>query len=207
MNKGLCNYLFVAIAILAFSTLAINSFAESVPRPEYPRSQFERAVWTNLKGVWTYIRTDLWTAHSYVQNPEEFKNWLTPNEKRPMFTNYAEEKNNNQPYILDEYGGIKWVSKSMREFSWGYSEPKPIEEYYDRLSKLTDAILTTGYITGYCYTQFTDVEQEQNGICNFDRSLKFDTENIKAIFSKILPDFMKFSNSGLKPSSHKPINP
>lgn len=140
---------------------------------------------------WTHVRTDLWTAHCYVQNPEEFKNWLTPNEKRPIFTNYAEEKFKNQPYILDEYGGIKWVSKSMSESSWGYSQPNSIEEYYDKLEKLTDAILTTSYITGYCYTQFTDVEQEQNGIYNFDRSLKFDMKKIKAIFSKVPPEFEK----------------
>jgi beta-galactosidase/beta-glucuronidase len=138
---------------------------------------------------WTHIRTDLWTAHCYVQNPEEFKNWLTPNEKRQIFTNYAVEKYNNQPYILDEYGGIKWVSKSMSESSWGYSQPNSIEEYYDQLGKLTDAILTTSYITGYCYTQFTDVEQEQNGIYNLDRSLKFDMKKIKAIFSKVPPEF------------------
>jgi len=138
---------------------------------------------------WTHVRTDLWTAHCYVQNPEEFKKYLTPNEKRQIFTNYAVEKYNKQPYILDEFGGIKWVSKSMSESSWGYSEPKSIEEYYDRLGKLTDAILTTSYISGYCYTQFTDVEQEQNGIYNYDRSLKFDMKRIRAIFSKVPPEF------------------
>ena len=140
---------------------------------------------------WTHVKTDLWTAHCYVQNPEEFKNYLAPKEKGKIFTNYAEEKYNNQPYILDEYGGIKWVSKSMSESSWGYSQPNSIEEYYIKLEKLTDAILTTGYITGYCYTQFTDVEQEQNGIYNYDRSLKFDMKKIKAIFSKVPPGYRK----------------
>jgi beta-galactosidase/beta-glucuronidase len=140
---------------------------------------------------WTHVRTDLWTAHCYVQNPEEFKNYLAPKEKGKIFTNYAEEKYNNQPYILDEYGGIKWVSKSMSESSWGYSQPNSIEEYYEKLEKLTDAILTTSYITGYCYTQFTDVEQEQNGIYNYDRSLKFDMKRIKAIFSKVPPEYRR----------------
>ena len=31
------------------------------------------------------------------------------------------------------------------------------------------------HITGFCYTQITDVEQEQNGIYNYDRTPKFDT--------------------------------
>ena len=72
----------------------------------------------------------------------------------------------------------------MSESSWGYSQPNSIEEYYDKLEKLTDAILTTSYITGYCYTQFTDVEQEQNGIYNYDRSEKFDMKRISNIFQK-----------------------
>ena len=37
---------------------------------------------------------------------------------------------------------------------------------------------------GFCYTQLTDVEQEQNGIYCYDRSAKFDMDRIKAIFSK-----------------------
>jgi hypothetical protein len=59
------------------------------------------------------------------------------------------------------------------------------------LGKLTDAILTTKYISGYCYTQLTDVEQEQNGIYNYDRSLKFDMTKIKAIFSKVPAAYQK----------------
>ena len=39
-------------------------------------------------------------------------------------------------------------------------------------------------VWGYCYTQLTDVEQEQNGIYFYDRSSKFDRKRIKAIFSK-----------------------
>jgi hypothetical protein len=33
---------------------------------------------------------------------------------------------------------------------------------------------------GYCYTQLTDVHQEQNGIYRFDRSEKFDMARIAA---------------------------
>ena len=39
-------------------------------------------------------------------------------------------------------------------------------------------------VWGYCYTQLTDVEQEQNGIYFYDRSSKFDMKRIHAIFSK-----------------------
>lgn len=38
-------------------------------------------------------------------------------------------------------------------------------------------------VCGYCYTQLTDVEQEQNGIYCYDRTPKFNMARIKAIFS------------------------
>jgi len=34
---------------------------------------------------------------------------------------------------------------------------------------------------GYCYTQLTDVYQEENGIYTFDREEKFDMERIAAV--------------------------
>jgi len=34
---------------------------------------------------------------------------------------------------------------------------------------------------GYCYTQLTDVFQEENGVFFFDRSPKFDLERLRAI--------------------------
>jgi hypothetical protein len=38
------------------------------------------------------------------------------------------------------------------------------------------------HVTGWCYTQLTDVEQEQNGIYNYDRTPKFDMARIAKIF-------------------------
>ena len=45
-------------------------------------------------------------------------------------------------------------------------------------------ILDQAHMSGYCYTQLTDVEQEQNGIYNYDRSEKFDMKRIAGIFGK-----------------------
>lgn len=36
--------------LLSFTVNATND----IPRPEYPRPQFERAEWINLNGTWTY---------------------------------------------------------------------------------------------------------------------------------------------------------
>ena len=37
---------------------------------------------------------------------------------------------------------------------------------------------------GFCYTQLTDVEQEQNGLYTYNRKAKFDPEIIKEIVSR-----------------------
>ena len=68
------------------------------------------------------------------------------------------------------------------EFSWGYGErPRSIEEFYDRFEQLCSILLDDPAMFGYCYTQLTDVYQEQNGIYDFNRGTKFDMARIRAV--------------------------
>ena len=53
------------------------------------------------------------------------------------------------------------------------------------MEKLVDAIQASGEITGFCYTQLTDIEQEKNGIYTYDRRTKLNIDRIKSIFEKI----------------------
>ena len=137
-----------------------------------------------------HIRTDLWTEHTYEQQPEKLLELLTPTAEMGVWR--RSPKNSipygGQPYLIDEYGGIKWIPTSEQQFaedSWGYGDdPKTLEEFYTRLEALTDVILGLDHISGFCYTQLTDIEQEQNGVYNYDRSEKFDMERIKKILSK-----------------------
>lgn len=135
-----------------------------------------------------HVITDLWTVHNYEQNPDKFADYFVIREdgRYPQLDPSREVSYGGQPFLIDEYGGIKWVDGSQfADNSWGYGDsPRTLEEFYDRLEKLTDVILNVPYMSGYCYTQLTDVEQEQNGIYNYDRSCKFDMERIRKIFSK-----------------------
>lgn len=168
-----------------------------------------------------HIKTDIWATHNYEQNPEKLKEkifngtrWFqTPNQytglhrenvgfNRPTdnsiydFPTYDAP---TMPYILDEFGGIKWVKGQDKatgndtKKSWGYGEPPhSLEEFYTRLEGQVDALMSIAdNVWGYCYTQLTDVEQEQNGIYFYDRSKKFDMKRIKAIFSKTPPSGKK----------------
>lgn len=141
-----------------------------------------------------HVITDLWTVHNYEQNPEKLAEWFVVKDgKYPTQDARREVPYGGQPFFIDEYGGIKWIDGSQfANNSWGYGEgPKTLEEFYDRLEGQTDAILAVPYMSGYCYTQLTDVEQEQNGIYNYDRSKKFDMNRINKIFSKVPERFKK----------------
>lgn len=140
-----------------------------------------------------HVKTDIFSVHQYEQDPAKFTAWIAPvdGKVRQHDLENREVEYDGQPYLVDEYGGIKWVvGQEFSEISWGYGNaPKTIEEVYERMEALTDAILGFDHICGYCYTQLTDVEQEQNGIYNYDRTEKFDMERIRAIFSKVPEGF------------------
>ena len=135
-----------------------------------------------------HVMTDVFSVHQYMQNPDDLKKWLAPVDGlvRHHDLEHREVEYDGQPYLVDEYGGIKWVvGQEFSEISWGYGDaPKTLDEFYQRLEALTDVILGFDHICGYCYTQLTDVEQEQNGIYNYDRTPKFDMEKIRAVFTK-----------------------
>ena len=135
-------------------------------------------------------KTDLFTVHTYEQNPDSLKKLLTIRKNGSLYQardwhKDFEVKYSGQPYIVDEYGGIGLDLGGKKTDGWGYGHsPTTFEEFYTRLEKLTDIILSLDHISGYCYTQLTNVEQEQNGIYNYDRTEKFDMKRIHAIFSK-----------------------
>lgn len=93
-----------------------------------------------------------------------------------------------QPFFVSEFGGIWWnpaeadrPQSATRSGSWGYGDRvRTLDEFYARFDGLVGALLDHPDMFGYCYTQLTDVFQEENGIFGFDRSAKFDTERIRA---------------------------
>ena len=50
------------------------------------------------------------------------------------------------------------------------------------MEKLTDVVLKTKHIQGFCYTQLTDIEQETNGVYLYDRKNKFNVNKLRKIF-------------------------
>ena len=68
---------------------------------------------------------------------------------------------------------------------WGYGKSvKDEDEFFERLKGLTDVLLDNPDIFAYCYTQLTDVEQEQNGLLTYEREFKFDPARYHEILSR-----------------------
>ena len=136
---------------------------------------------------YVHVRTDLWTVHNYEQDPDRLREKLTPTEAGGVFRNHPdrEAEYQGQPYLVDEFGGIKWIPPDRRphsETSWGYGQaPETIEEFYERLEGQVAALASLDHVAGFCYTQLTDIEQEQNGLYNYDRTEKFDMDRIAGI--------------------------
>ena len=106
-----------------------------------------------------HVMTDVFSVHQYMQNPDDLKKWLAPVDGlvRHHDLEHREVEYDGQPYLVDEYGGIKWVvGQEFSEISWGYGDaPKTLDEFYQRLEALTDVILGFDHICGYCYTQLS----------------------------------------------------
>jgi hypothetical protein len=62
-----------------------------------------------------------------------------------------------------------------------YGSIQSSAELLEKYRELMSAIGSLPFLCGFCYTQFTDVEQEQNGLLKFDRSPKVDPESIAKI--------------------------
>ena len=126
-----------------------------------------------------HAETDIFDTHDYEQNPDVFLPRYAPG--APLYDPFAGRQHfgGNTPLFVSEYGGIRWTDD---ENGWGYGEgPKTEAEFLERYRALTTALLQNPEHMGFCYTQLTDVEQEQNGLYTYDRKAKFDPAIIKSI--------------------------
>ncbi|MBE6598564.1 MAG: beta-galactosidase [Ruminococcaceae bacterium] len=130
-----------------------------------------------------HVATDIYDVHNYHQDIEKFASYYAADGSHidPLFGD-RQYYDKTKPFFVSEYGGIRW---SDDEKGWGYGNaPQSEEEFLTRLKGLTDVLLDNPYIFAFCYTQLTDIEQEQNGLYSYDRKAKFPPEVIAPIFSK-----------------------
>ena len=82
--------------------------------------------------------------------------------------------------MLTEFGGISMTEETD---GWGYTTVGK-EGFLEEFSRVVDAVYDSELISGFCYTQLCDVQQEMNGLLTVEHEFKFPPEKIKAVLDK-----------------------
>ena len=123
----------------------------------------------------------MYDVHDYEQNPEIFKSHYEPlitGEGQAFYNQPVTTSpyDGSQPYFVSEFGyGAFWdinkVETNNGQFSgsWGYGNAPKQKQSLARLRDWCPPLLDNPGICAFCYTQFTDVMQEMNGLFSYDR--------------------------------------
>ncbi|MBD2868452.1 glycoside hydrolase family 2 protein [Paenibacillus arenilitoris] len=129
---------------------------------------------------WEHVKSDMYTVHDYEYRENVLAGRYTspelavksdPQGRKIILPGYKYE---GEPVQMSEFGGISYLRNSGD--GWGYSAAKDDRDFLDRLLAVMRPIRSAGGLQGYCYTQLTDVEQEKNGLLDFDRNPKLPLE-------------------------------
>ncbi len=131
---------------------------------------------------WEHVVTDLLTIHDYHPAAETLSarygtaeaSQRTAQERleHGRVTALPNADLTDQPVILSEFGGIRFHPEGD---GWGYQQVDSPEALLERYRALIAAASSPG-LTGFCYTQFADTFQEQNGLLFSDRTPKVPLE-------------------------------
>ena len=119
---------------------------------------------------WEHTCGELITIHDYTQAGQQLKKMfgtleailaikMKPGDKALFADGYEYQ---GQPIFLSEFGGVK-------------------NGLAEKIAEVTRAVQESPLICGYCYTQLTDIENEQNGLLTYGREPKIPLETIRAI--------------------------
>lgn len=142
---------------------------------------------------WEHAQTDIVTIHEYTERgndlAERYQKYRQNRTSAPFthqrLTHLPGYAYNGEPVMITEFGGVKLESEQTPNEGWGYGNPaRSPEEFVRRLQDLVSSIRSLEDVSGYCYTQLTDVEQETNGLLTFDRKAKVPTQHLAAIFGR-----------------------
>lgn len=181
-------------------------FNESWGVPDLPKSAPQRhlvtAVYHLLRALdgsrvvvdndgWEHGLTDLFTIHDYSRDPDDLIR------RYGDLSRLRDQGAGNMPagrvlglagaespaaVLISEFGGIRFADADGG--GWGYSEADSASDLLQRLGELVTSLTTSDAVVGYCYTQFSDTFQEQNGLLFADRRPKVPLSSLAEVFTK-----------------------
>ena len=93
-----------------------------------------------------------------------------------------------EPQNLSEFGGVSFGGASIEQTqcveettAWGYTSASDEDTFVGNYVRTARLILGYKNLSGFCYTQLYDIEQEQNGLYTYERRPKFSEEGMRRI--------------------------
>jgi beta-galactosidase/beta-glucuronidase len=131
---------------------------------------------------WEHTTTDLCTLHDYAtadvlrSRYRSVESALDPafRPRPPYLPGYGYR---GEPIVLSEFGGVALAGAGGTFYSVAAGPARLLEVYQEMI----EALMDSGPVQGFCYTQLTDVEQERNGLLTFERKPKIDPALLRPI--------------------------
>ena len=105
---------------------------------------------------------DYHAVHNYFRGMHMFKDPYA-----------GRRKKGHRAQVVSEFGGLTWriAEHSQLDHTYGYAEFESMDAWREALDTMLakmDALEAQG-LSGYVYTQISDVEEETNGLLTYDR--------------------------------------
>ncbi|KAF7185908.1 Beta-galactosidase [Pseudocercospora fuligena] len=149
---------------------------------------------------WEHVITDISSFHDYADGNGMRDRCISLKEifsrGRNMFlppiheTHYSDAGSTHlrgAPVMCTEFGGVNIAASGndeSRKGNWGYTTAKDSEDLLKRVEDLIINTVKEGHICGIVWTQFTDIEQEMNGLYSYDRRPKLEPRKVKEVMEK-----------------------
>ena len=144
---------------------------------------------------WEFSSGDLWTLHLYsaeqsltaqlsdlIENPASSVTGEQQTHQRPGALPGATVA--DLPILLTECGGVGFGSYGDEDFSYGI-RPQTTQALEQSIREIAAAIDAAEGLQGFVWTQLTDIQQEINGLLDFERRPKLPMTTLRNIFSTI----------------------
>ena len=138
--------------------------------------QFDAGLATQMAWEMDATRPVCSTSGWYDQGTGDYHTVHNYFRKMHIFADpYGNRKENHaeRAHMLSEFGGLPWriADHSCIDRIYGYAQYETMEEWrrgFDELIASVDALEAKG-LSGWVYTEVSDIEEEVNGILTYDR--------------------------------------
>ena len=90
------------------------------------------------------------------------------------------------PVMCTEFGGINIAKANdeSRKGNWGYTTATDAQDLLKRIEHQLVGTVGEGHCCGIVWTQFTDIEQEQNGLYSYNRQEKLPAAEMRKLMER-----------------------